>query len=59
MNKEIMKAMGFGKEVEMVGKGLCPFCKKPVDVKSFRDDKSYNEYRISGICQYCMDEIFG
>ena len=27
MNTDIMKAMGFGKEVEAVGKGLCPFCK--------------------------------
>jgi len=32
-------------------------CGQPVE--GFRDGKSYDEYRISGLCQNCQDEIFG
>ena len=36
-------------------KGLCPFCKEPVNKDNFRDDLSYQEYLISGMCQSCQD----
>jgi hypothetical protein len=34
-------------------------CGKPVLVNEFRDELSLKEYRISGLCQQCQDEIFG
>ena len=58
MNKDLMKKLGFSKEVEAIEKGLCPFCKQPIDKKDFRDDKSRKEHEISGLCQGCQDEIF-
>jgi len=59
MNKEIMKAAGFQKEVEKVEKGLCPFCSTPVEMSEFRDELSKKEFGISGLCQKCQDETFG
>ena len=59
MNPEIIREAGFGKEVESVSKGLCPFCQIPVNVEDFRNPKSVSEYKISGLCQKCQDEFFG
>lgn len=39
--------------------GLCPFCNKEVSEDEFRDELSLKEYRISGLCQKCQDEVFG
>ena len=58
MNKNLMKQMGFGKEVKMVESGLCPFCKKPVNINDFTDELSKKEYKISGLCQQCQNETF-
>jgi len=38
--------------------GICPICKKPVNENDFRDELSRKEFRISGLCQKCMDEVF-
>lgn len=59
MNEEIMKALGFGDAVELVKKGICPDCKKKVDLNSFRDRKSVKEFHISGLCSACQKKIFG
>jgi hypothetical protein len=58
MNKDIMRQAGFGKEVDMVEAGLCPFCGQKVDVNSFRDEVSKKEFHISGMCQKCQDKTF-
>jgi len=58
MNKDIMRKLGFSKEVEAVEHGFCPLCKKPVSIADFRDELSIREYKISGICQSCQDEMF-
>lgn len=39
--------------------GKCPFCEKVVDVNSLRNEISKREFRISGLCQTCQDEMFG
>ena len=36
--------------------GLCPVCKKKVG--PFKDDLSYKEFKISGLCQGCQDYFF-
>lgn len=59
MNKDIMKAAGFEKEVEKVEGGLCPFCGEKIDIKEFRDKLSLKEFGISGLCQKCQDETSG
>lgn len=59
MNKDIMRQAGFGKDVELVEQGKCPFCKKPIDATTFRDELSLKEFKISGMCQKCQDDFFG
>jgi hypothetical protein len=34
-------------------------CGKPVVMADFKNEISRREYRISGLCQKCQDEIFG
>jgi hypothetical protein len=36
---------------------ICVFCK--VEAKVFRDQRSANEFAISGMCQKCQDDTFG
>lgn len=38
-------------------KGLCPAGQKKIG--SFKDELSEKEFRISGMCQACQDEVFG
>ena len=59
MNKNIMKALGFEKEVKAIEHGFCPFCNKPVNMADFKDELSKKEYKISGLCQKCQDKTFG
>ena len=58
MNKSIMAAMGFGKQVAMVEGGQCPLCGKKIKDAEFKDELSAKEYQISGMCQTCQDKIF-
>ena len=58
MNKKIMKAMGFSREVALKEHGLCPFCRCSVDTDAFRDELSAKEFTISGLCQECQDKTF-
>jgi len=58
MNKKIMKAAGFEKEIELVEQKKCPFCKNPVNTEDFKDALSKKEYGISGLCQKCQDSFF-
>lgn len=57
MNKQIMIAAGFGEHVKRVEHGFCPMCSKPVSLEG-ADDLTIREYRISGMCPKCQDEVF-
>lgn len=59
MNKDIMRKLGFTKEVEAIENGVCPICRDKVDVSLLRDSKSKAEYVVSGMCMKCQDKIFG
>ena len=60
MNKDIMRAAGFGKEVDKVMWWICPICNEDIgDEHCFRDELSRAEYKISCICQECQDKMFG
>lgn len=59
LNSDIMRQMGFGKEMDNVQKGFCPICGKKIDPKTeFKDDLSRREFKISGLCQKCQDSTF-
>jgi hypothetical protein len=38
-------------------RGFCPTCGD--GVTELRDELSFREYRISGMCQSCQDSVFG
>lgn len=59
MNRDIMKALGFDKEVERFEVNECIRCKDIINFSSFRNEISKKECQISGLCQKCQDEIFG
>ena len=47
-----------------IRRGVCTSCNtfigSPDSIKStFRDEKSAMEFRISGLCQKCQDNVFG
>ena len=58
MNEDIMRKMGFAREVLKTHLGICPICNHPVE-DNFKDELSKREYKISGMCQTCQDKIFG
>jgi len=59
MNKQILKVLGFGKEIDRVECGNCPICNKKINLNiQFRDNLSLKEFRISGLCQDCQDDVF-
>lgn len=45
---------------EQVVQGKCPFCGKVITTEDFKDlDEIYTrEFKISGICPKCQDEVF-
>lgn len=60
MNKNIMNSVGFSEQVKLFESSKCVFCKKEINVnKEFIDKLSLKEYKISGMCQSCQDQIFG
>ena len=38
-------------------KRVCVFCGD--EIKGFKDELSWKEYSISGLCQKCQDKTFG
>ena len=70
MNREIMLAAGFGKELDLIDQGKCSTCSAEIltaghgtncsEIEhSFRDELSLKEYKISGMWQDCQDSFFG
>ena len=50
----------FGKsQTEAKEEEVCVFCGKPIIMKDFKDQLSIKEYKISGLCQKCQDDIYG
>ncbi len=57
--KNILKQAGFGEQVDRVNAGLCPLCRKPVNISDFEGDiEGLKEFRISGMCKDCQFEAF-
>lgn len=41
---------------QSIRSNLCTWCAGPAE--SFRDELSIREYKISGFCQKCQDDVF-
>lgn len=54
--KRILRAAGYGYEVDRAERGLCPTCGKTIG--EFKDALSKKEFTISGMCQLCQDGVF-
>ena len=49
MNKQILRSLGFGKQIDRVERGNCPLCDKVINLNiEFRDKLSFKEFQISG-----------
>ena len=59
MSKSISISISFDDWEDAVTDGRCPACGNSVRIKSLRDTLSRKEYKISGLCQKCQDEVFG
>lgn len=57
--KDMLNKVGFGDAVKAIEAKKCPFCKKPINDKDFRNPISKKEFEISGLCQSCQDSVFG
>jgi hypothetical protein len=58
--KKVIQVMNlFKDELNAIEAGNCPFCKEPIDLRTFKDEMSRKEFSISGLCQACQDEFFG
>ena len=52
------RSMGLSEMFKRRDEGLCPYCGRKVELDSFRDELSFKEFQISGLCQNCQDEFF-
>jgi len=55
---KMAKKMYDVERTKAIRREICVDCKSEVDMSNFRDEKSKEEYRISGLCQNCQDEVF-
>ena len=47
MNKQILRSLGFGKQIDRVERGNCPLCDKVINLNiEFRDKLSFKEFQI-------------
>ena len=59
MNEDIMRKLGYTNEIERIKNGRCAICNCVIRHEDFRDQLSYEEFNISGMCQGCQDKMFG
>lgn len=46
----------YGKIIDMVLAGVCPYCEKPVDMSEINTPESKLEFEVSGMCRACYEE---
>jgi len=57
MNRKLVGAF-FKRELDRVDNQQCPICSSSTADIAFKDQKSADEFIISGMCQPCQDNIF-
>lgn len=50
--------MGYGFAADLADRGLCPFCRLPVDMDALDTEEARTEYDTTGMCRVCFD-MFG
>ena len=58
-NKRLSRAFKFGHKVALVKECRCPLCALRVDIEEFRNKMFIREFETTGLCQGCMDTVFG
>lgn len=58
LNKPAFKLL-FLEKAQAIWQGNCPTCGEPIDARDFDGALSLQEFKISGMCQKCQDEVFG
>lgn len=58
MNDDILKSM-FPDLIARKESGKCPTCGKDPQEVGFRNQISRTEFKLSGMCQECQDDVFG
>lgn len=54
-----LRKIGMHEQADRLGRSECPFCGKKVDpTTEFKDELSWSEFNISGLCQACQDAMF-
>lgn len=54
-----MRMAGFDDFVDSVNEGKCPWCKSiKLKREDFKNEISWKEFGISGLCQECQDGFF-
>jgi hypothetical protein len=57
--KDDLSVAGFGITKDAaLAQGICIQCRQPAEEKCY-SDAGRREYRISGMCELCFDEMFG
>lgn len=46
-------------EIQIIGGYKCTTCGADIGIGHFKSELSVREFRISGMCQKCQDEVFG
>jgi hypothetical protein len=54
-NRQSMMGMMWDNWSEKVKTGVCPCCQSQIVLADFKDQISYNEYMISGMCNKCQE----
>jgi hypothetical protein len=58
-NKRLLRAFNFRHKVDLVTECRCPLCTLRVDIEEFRNKMFVREFETTGLCQGCMDTVFG
>ena len=59
MKIEKKRLLGFGHKAAMDKECRCPLCALRVDIKEFRNKVFIREFEMTGLCQGCLDLIYG
>jgi hypothetical protein len=57
--KKLLKKFKIEQKIAMIKDIRCPLCSERVDKKEFRNKVFKREFEITGLCQSCLDMVFG
>ena len=57
--KRFLRKLRIWQKVTIVKDLRCPFCSEKVDKDRFRNEVFKREFKNSGLCQECLDTVFG